>query len=262
MNLTETDFILGTTTLIILIVILMMVLVYGVFIKKKAELVLFQQKRDAIFEQELAISQVEIKEQTLNYIGQELHDDLGQKLSVARLMTNKIVYAGEDEKVQIAREINLLVGECIQDIRNLSKVYISTQVKHFGFVESLEREIFRIERLELLEVQYSVNNHDLEIGPEHSLILFRMVQECINNVLRHAKSTKIDIKIIEDLDTIKIQINDYGIGFDTRMTDDGSGLKNMINRAKIIDADFKIESNQNRGTEVTITYKKQSPWKE
>lgn len=262
MNLTETDFILGTTTLIILIVILMMVFVYGIFIKKKAELVLFQQKRDAVFEQELAISQVEIKEQTLNYIGQELHDDLGQKLSVARLMTNKIVFAGEHEKVEIAREINLLVGECIQDIRNLSKIYISTQVKHFGFIESLEREIFRIERLELLEVQYAVNNHDLEIGSEHSLILFRIVQECINNVLRHATSTKIDIKIIEDLYTIRIHINDYGVGFDTRMSDDGSGLKNMINRAKIIDADFKIESSVNKGTEVTITYKKQSAWKE
>ena len=151
MNLSETDFLLVTTTFIILIVILMMVLVYGIFVKKKSQLLLSQQKRDALFEQELAISQVEIKEQTLNYIGQDLHDDLGQKLSVARLMTNKITTASEDEKKNIAHEINMLIGECIQDIRNLSKVFISKQVKHFGFVETLEREIFRIERLQLME---------------------------------------------------------------------------------------------------------------
>ena len=67
MNLTETDFLLTITTFIILIVILMMVLVYGIFIKKKSELLLSQQKKEALFEQELAISQVEIKEQTLDY---------------------------------------------------------------------------------------------------------------------------------------------------------------------------------------------------
>lgn len=160
MNFSEIDFLLTITTFIILIVILMMVLVYGIFVKKKAELVLSQQKKEALFEQELAISQVEIKEQTLNYIGQELHDDLGQKLSVARLMTNKIAFADEEEKKNIALEINMLIGECIQDIRNLSKVFISKQVKHFGFVESLEREIFRIERLELMDVDYQISNHD------------------------------------------------------------------------------------------------------
>ncbi|HCN12612.1 MAG TPA: hypothetical protein DIS75_09805, partial [Chryseobacterium sp.] len=65
MNFSETDFLITLSTFIILIVVLMMVLIYGVFIKKKSELLLSQQKKEAIFEQELAISQVEIKEQTL-----------------------------------------------------------------------------------------------------------------------------------------------------------------------------------------------------
>lgn len=262
MNFTETDFLLTTTTFIILIVILMMVLVYVIFVKKKSELLLFQQKKEALFEQELAISQVEIKEQTLNYIGQELHDDLGQKLSVARLMTNKIAMADEKDKANIASEINLLIGECIQDIRNLSKVFISKQVKHFGFVESLEREIFRIERLELMEVDYQINNHQLQIDPDHALILFRIIQECINNVIKHAKSNKMLIKIEDHLQYIQININDYGIGFNFNIRDDGSGLENIKNRAKIINADFKIESAINLGTEITITYKKDAVWKE
>ena len=262
MNLTETDFLLTVTTFIILIVILMMVLVYGIFVKKKSELLLSQQKKEALFVQELAISQVEIKEQTLNYIGQELHDDLGQKLSVARLMTNKIALANEEDKINIAHEVNMLIGECIQDIRNLSKVFISKQVKHFGFVESLEREIFRIERLKLMEVDYHINNHDLEIDSDHSLILFRIIQECINNVIKHARSNKILIKIEDELNFTEISINDYGIGFDTSQRDDGSGLENIKNRAKIINADFKIKSNENLGTEITITYKKRLLWKE
>ena len=262
MNLSEIDFLLTITTFIILIVILMMVLVYGVFVKKKSELLLSQQKKEAVFEQELAISQVEIKEQTLNYIGQELHDDLGQKLSVARLMTNKIAMAGEQNQKDIANEINMLIGECIQDIRNLSKVFISKQVKHFGFVESLEREIFRIERLELMDVDYQINNHDLEINSEHGLILFRIIQECINNVIKHAKSNKILIKIEDQLDLIEININDYGIGFNENKRNDGSGLANIKNRANIINADFRIKSAENLGTEITISYKKPTGWTE
>ena len=146
MNFSDTDLLIIVTTFVILTVVLMMVSLYGIFIKKKSALLLDQQRQTALFDQELAIAQVEIKEQTLNYIGQELHDDLGQKLSVARLMTNKISSPSSEDQNEIAREINSLLGECIQDIRNLSKVFITKQVEYFGFVESLEREVFRIKR--------------------------------------------------------------------------------------------------------------------
>lgn len=238
----------------------MMILVYGIFIKKKSELLLFQQKKEALFEQELAISQIEIKEQTLNYIGQELHDDLGQKLSVARLMTNKIATANDQDKVGIALEINLLIGECIQDIRNLSKVFITKQVKHFGFVDSLEREIFRIQRLDLLDVDYQINNHGLEINPDHALILFRIIQESIHNVIKHSRSNKVLIKIEDQLNITEIKIKDYGVGFNIDHLDDGSGLKNIKNRARLISADFIINSAENLGTEIIIIYKKSPSW--
>ncbi|WP_169743928.1 sensor histidine kinase [Kaistella jeonii] len=250
------DFLLILTTFMILIVVLMMVAIYSVFIKKKSQLILTQKIKEATFEQELANSQVEIKEQTLNYIGQELHDDLGQKLSVARLMTNKLSFSDESEKKEIANEINLLIGECIQDIRNLSKVFITKQVEHFGFVESLEREIFRIKRLQLLEVHYDINNRDLEINSSHALILFRIIQECINNVIKHSKSKCIELLVIDHQDFIDININDTGIGFNTHREDNGSGLKNMISRAKIINTDFKINSSEKDGTKVLITYNK------
>lgn len=235
----------------------MMVAIYGVFIKKKSQLLLTQKIKESIFEQELANSQVEIKEQTLNYIGQELHDDLGQKLSVARLMTNKLSFSTEKNNLQIAQEINLLLGECIQDIRNLSKVFITKQVEHFGFVESLEREIFRIQRLALLEVHYKISNHELEIQPDHALILFRIIQECITNVIKHSKSKYLQLIVDDFNQKIEIRINDKGIGFRTQLEKDGSGLKNMMSRAKLINAEFEINSTKNNGTKVLIIYNKQ-----
>ena len=256
MQFSEMDTLLIFTTFIILIVVLMMVAIYGVFIKKKSQLLLSQKIKESTFEQELANSQVEIKEQTLNYIGQELHDDLGQKLSVARLMTNKLILSSESETKEIAQEINLLIGECIQDIRNLSKVFITKQVEHFGFVESLEREIFRIQRLQLMEVDYKINNHDLQISSRHALILFRIIQECINNVIKHSKSKYIELLVEDHEKSIEIKINDTGIGFNTHQKDDGSGLKNMISRANIINANFEIKSADHKGTKILITYNK------
>ncbi|OWK72956.1 hypothetical protein CBW16_11975 [Flavobacteriaceae bacterium JJC] len=256
MKTNEVDILIIISTIIILFVVLMMVAIYGVFVKKRSQLMLTQQRKDAVFEQELAISQVEIQEQTLNYIGQELHDDLGQKLSVARLMTNKIALSSDEDRKQIAEEINLLVGECIQDIRNLSKVFITKQIKQFGFIESVEREIFRIKRLELMQVDYHINNHDLKINSDHALILFRIVQECINNVIKHSKSKEIQLLVEDQPEFIKINVNDNGIGFIDRPDSEGSGLRNMKSRAKIINAEFSINSVENGGTKVTIIYKK------
>lgn len=256
MKFSEMDFLLILTTFMILLVVLMMVAIYSVFIKKKSQLILLQKIKEATFEQELANSQVEIKEQTLNYIGQELHDDLGQKLSVARLMTNKLSYSTESDNKIIANEINLLIGECIQDIRNISKVFITKQVEHFGFIESLEREIFRIQRFQLLEVHYDINNRDLEINSSHALILFRIIQECINNVIKHSKSKCIELIVFDDQDRINFKINDKGIGFNMDRVNNGSGLKNLISRAKVINAKFEINSSEKIGTKVLITYNK------
>ncbi|WP_304344761.1 sensor histidine kinase [Chryseobacterium koreense] len=256
MNLSATDFLIVATTFIILVVVLMMVMIYGIFIKKKSKLLMEHQKKDALFEQELAISQIEIKEQTLNYIGQELHDDLGQKLSVARLMTNKITFSSCAENVHIAKEINMLVGECIQDIRNLSKVFITGQIEHFGLVDSIEREVRRIKRLDLLEVDYQINNGNFELDSDHSLILFRIVQECITNVIKHSKSNVLRISLENEPTVIRIIVEDKGIGMIMKEIKRGTGLINMENRAKLIGAGLKINSLENVGTRVTLVYNK------
>lgn len=256
MKTNEVDILIIFSTIIILFVVLMMVAIYGVFVKKKSQLLLWQQKKEATFEYELAKSQVEIQEQTMNYIGQELHDDLGQKLSVARLMTNKISLSEDHDRLEIADEINLLLGDCIQDIRNLSKVFITKQVKQFGFIESLDREIFRIKRLDLMNVDYQNNNQDLKMASDHALILFRIVQECINNVIKHSRSKEMKLLVEDSPKIIKIMINDDGIGFNLETENNGSGLRSMESRAQLIGAKLSISSVENQGTKVTITYQK------
>lgn len=243
-------------TFTLLIIVLTMIFVYVIFIQKKTRLLIAQKEKDMRFEKELATSQIEMKEQTLNYIGQELHDDLGQKLSVVRLRQNQLIAKMKDSEKEELVELNELLGECIQDIRDLSKTLITEQVIHFGLIESLEREISKIQKLRLLKIELITQKHDIDIMPKHGLILFRIIQESINNILKHSKAKNVSIKIEDDHEKLDILISDNGKGFNTNLKKDGSGLKNMELRAKIIHAEFSIQSEPDKGTQTSITYYK------
>jgi len=243
-------------TFTLLIIVLTMIFVYVIFIRKKTTLLIEQKEKDMHFEKELATSQVEMKEQTLNYIGQELHDDLGQKLSVVRLRHNQLISKLSNAEKEELSELNELLGECIQDIRNLSKTLITEQIIHFGLVESIEREIQRIQKLKLLKIELKTEKHDIDITPKHGLILFRIIQESINNILKHSRAKNVLVEVEDDQERLKITISDNGKGFNTNIIGDGSGLKNMALRAKLIQAEFSIQSKLEEGTKTSIIYLK------
>lgn len=243
-------------TVTLLLIVLTMIFVYIIFIRKKTKLLIDQKEKDLRFEKELATSQVEMKEQTLNYIGQELHDDLGQKLSVVRLRQNQLIPKLTNAEKEELSELNELLGECIQDVRNLSKTLITEQIMHFGLVESIEREIDKIKKLRLLKINLMTQKHDIDITPKHGLILFRIIQESINNILKHSRAKNVTILLEDCHETVQITITDNGKGFNTDLMNDGSGLKNMELRAKLIHAEFSIQSKLEEGTKTTITYHK------
>ncbi len=244
------------SSLIILMVLSMMVLIYVGFVRKKAKMILKEQEKELHFAQELALSQIEMREQTLRYVGQELHDDIGQKLSVAKLLNNKLSSQLQMEDREFLKEINELLGECISDIRNLSKTFITHHIEHIGLIESIEREVRRIKKLDFITVNYIHNVKEIHLDPKHSLILFRIIQECLNNVLKHSRSKKLDIVLDDCARSLEIRIIDQGIGIPDKPAADGSGLRNITNRAKIINANFSIKSVKDQGTEVKIVYPK------
>lgn len=244
------------SSLIILMVLMMMILIYVGFLRKKTELVLQKQQNELKFSQELALSQIEMREQTLSYVGRELHDDIGQKLSVAKMMTNKMNAAPQPDVQVFAKELSELLSECITDIRNLSKTFNTDQIEHVGLIDSIEREVQRIEKLDFITVRFVFNSHDIDINPKHALILFRMVQECLNNVLKHSRSKKLEIFLDDGDESLDIRIVDFGVGIPKNLATEGSGLRNIKNRASIIKAEFLISSELNEGTEIRIVYPK------
>ncbi len=252
---TESRLIIVTSITIFLLVTLTVVIFIS-FFYKKTKLIVQQKEKEIAFENELADTQVEIKEQTLNYIGQELHDDLGQKLSVVKLRLNQIANKIQTEQKEELLETNALLGECIQDIRNLTKTFVTEQIEHFGLIDSVEREVQRINKLNLIEVTFITNNHDVDLDNRHSLIIFRIIQETINNILKHSRAKKMQIEVMDSSVKLKIKICDNGKGFNVNEIQDGSGIKNIKSRAKLINAKYKITSEEDKGTTTTLNYYK------
>ncbi|MEO5967531.1 MAG: ATP-binding protein, partial [Ferruginibacter sp.] len=190
-----------------------------------------QQKR---IENEAFRSEMEIRENTLRHVAEEIHDNVGQIMLLAKLNLNKYLIANPGSDVEETRNI---VGEAIQELRGLTKMLNANQIISMNLVSVIERELIRLKKTGLVETTFNVEGEDSEIDSSKKLILFRMIQEILQNIMKHSKSTKVGINLIYDEKYLYLNIEDNGIGFDPdellnkKNSDKGSGLSNLQNRA-------------------------------
>jgi signal transduction histidine kinase len=202
------------------------------------------------FEQELLQTQIEIQEQTLKTISQEIHDNIGQVLSLTKLTLSAIASedAGVSEKINTSKT---LVNKAIIDLKDISNSLNTDSIEAIGLLKAIENEIELINKTNL-KASITVNGIAEKLNPKTELILFRMVQECLNNAIKHSQSKQINVIANYSNDSFELIIADDGIGFNlNNVTNKGLGLKNMQNRVKFINAVLNITSSYN-GTEVHI----------
>ncbi|MGE5108972.1 MAG: sensor histidine kinase [Sphingobacteriales bacterium] len=211
------------------------------------------------FEQELLKTQLEIQEQTLKNISQEIHDNIGQVLSLAKLHLATFEI-GEPElmkqKVDGSKE---LITKAIQDLRSLSKSLDTDAISAIGLYQAAKNELDSIEKAGFHHTHLILDGAFYKLEPNVELILFRVFQEVLNNIIKHAGAKNITVQFNYQPQILTLKISDDGIGFDlnrineNNSSDFGLGLKNMHNRTKIVNADFLMESRIGKGTTVTIT---------
>lgn len=212
----------------------------------------------ASFQQMLLTTQLEIQEQTLYTISQEIHDNIGQVLSLAKLnlgMMDVQQPLALQQKIEDSRN---LVGKAIQDLRDLSKSLNTDYVTEMGLLRSIEYEMDMVRKTGVLQASLHAEGTPIKLDPQKELILFRIVQEVINNIIKHAKATVMTIQMNYAPDLLSIQIADNGKGFDLTPLNNGTsanfglGIRNMHNRAQLIGATFSISSTLESGTSVQL----------
>jgi len=205
------------------------------------------------FELEKLQSQLEIQEQTLKNISGEIHDNIGQILSLVGLQLNTLPTSDEEK---LENTIGLL-DKAIGDLRDLSKSLDTDRIGNIGIVEAVRQDLSLLEKTGKYKTSFSIETDYTALPAGKIIILYRIIQEVINNIIKHAKADTVSIRIHGNDDYDSLTITDNGIGF---LNDDllskGLGLNNITNRAALIGGRATIESVLNQGTSITFTIPK------
>ena len=199
-------------------------------------------------------SKIEIKEQTLTNISRELHDNIGQILSVALMQMNILIENEEECKKENIRDIKELVNKSLNEIRMLAKFSNGDIQLQSNFIDTVAEDLKRITKLKKIKCDVTVKGTIINLKKEHEIIIYRILQEAISNILKHSHSETILINIVFNKKNCVITVIDSGKGFDIQKCTIGSGIYNMKTRAELIGAAFKTISKKDKGTELTIDY--------
>ncbi|MEO8116645.1 MAG: ATP-binding protein [Bacteroidota bacterium] len=207
----------------------------------------------AEYEQTIFKVQLEIQEQTFKNISQEIHDNIGQVLSLAKLNLNVIPQNEATEKIGLTEE---LLTKAISDLRDLSKSLSAEKIADSGLAIAFAQEMVIIEKAaKNIHTQFYYNEEPVLISREQIIITFRIIQELLHNILKHAKASNIKLELLGSENATTILLEDNGIGFDMTGLDEtktGIGLKNIQQRCKLIGAHFTLDSKPGNGTFVKI----------
>lgn len=211
------------------------------------------------YEEEILRTQLEIQEQTLNTISGEIHDNIGQMLSLVKLNLALVDVEGNHPHQQKISDSHQLVKKVIQDLRHLSHSMNAGYVSDMGLQRALEYELEMIRKTGVMDTIFETEGAVRRLDKQKELIFFRIAQECFNNVIKHAEANKLLVKISYLPEEIFLWIKDNGKGIDLILLNEnaeaGLGIRNMKNRATLISADFSIASVPGQGTEITIHLK-------
>lgn len=208
-------------------------------------------------ETELLRTQMEVQEQTLKTIAYDLHDNIGQLLSLTTITLSSI---NLDDKIKTAEKIALiedLTARSTKEVKALSRMLHSEELISRGLFAAIEFELEwlkRSDRFKITLVKPAFGSFTTDSSKE--TIVFRLFQEIINNIIQHSKATEIFVTLEQVEGSLKLTIRDNGIGFnvdETLKRRTGMGLFNIKKRAALINGTASIDSTYGTGSEIAIT---------
>ncbi|WP_298421653.1 ATP-binding protein [uncultured Kordia sp.] len=208
-----------------------------------------QAKRE--FENAIAETQIEIREQTLRNISWELHDNIGQLLTLAKIQLHQLDNTNEN-----VAEVSDTISKSLTELRALSKLINPDALKNIMLPEALSLEVARFNRLNFIEATLTINGDEEIIDDKAEIILFRILQEFFSNTIKHAKASQLDVSLAYENKVLTIIAKDNGKGFEksNNNLNKGIGLQNMKSRGKLIGAEIELESELEKGTKLTIIH--------
>lgn len=231
------------------------------FLYQKKNIVFTAQLEEAknMYERSLLQTQLEIQEQTFQDIAREIHDNIGLSLTLAKLQLNTLDYNNIINTKENTRSSVELISKAISDLSDISKGLHSESIQTNGLYDTLKMEADRITRSGTYFVKFKVVGTPAFLDAQKELVLYRITQEALNNILKHAAATEIILTLQYEPNHVTLCIEDNGTGFDpnalekTHSQKTMMGLNNMRTRTAMINGQYKIESEIGKGTTICVT---------
>lgn len=206
------------------------------------------------FADALLRSQLEIREQTLQQIAVELHDNLGQVASLIKINLNALALSlGPADSVRLESTLDL-TRQLIKDVKSLSVKLSSDRIRDFGLIECIREDMDRLNSSGQIEARIILPGETPVLSVDTATIVYRMFQEITNNALKHSNASSFELTVSSGLGVFKLACQDNGIGFNAlEKVGQGAGLRNLKRRAELIGASLTFDSQVNKGTLVTIS---------
>lgn len=233
-------------SIVLLAIGIFMIVMILVYQKKKIRHIREQEEIRSKYARSVLKATIEIREETLEYVGRELHDNIGQLLSLVKLYLSK-------PSVKPSTDVKWLIEQAITDIRALSHNLNIGRIDGYAISEFIAQEVNKINKISGLTAVYeSASSCDIP-DPQSRLMVCRIFQESINNIIKHAEACNILITLATENDRCILTVADDGIGFDIDKQSDGTGLANIRDRAQLIGGNVRIASLRGKGTTVKLT---------
>lgn len=217
-----------------------------------------QLNAERLAQQELrtkAILEAEEKERVR--IAKELHDGLGQQLSAAKMniasLRSRIV-TGQEGQLELLENAVALVDDAVKEVRSVSHDMMANALIRNGLASAVRDFVHRLGAGGTIRTELEIVGLNDRLDPGIEMMLYRVLQELVNNILKHARANLVSIQLIRHEDSILLQVEDNGVGFDADEMEksDGIGMANIRSRVGLVNGSFYIDSQPGHGTTATI----------
>lgn len=208
-------------------------------------------------DKKVRIAIIETEERERKRFAKEIHDGLGPLLSTVKLYVNELetTAPGTAEHAEYIGQINHLLDEAVHNARNIANNITPRILADYGLRKAVENFTDAINATRLLNISTHFENIDRNIGTTLELIYYRIISELINNTIKHANATKIDIRLWQHDGKLHLNYRDDGQGFDLEEAiekgDNHMGVKNIISRVRSLNGVFNFR-NTMPGIEIQI----------
>jgi len=185
-------------------------------------------------------------------LGQELHDNINQILATSKLYLD-VAIEEREPRFELLAKSRKNISMAIEEIRKLSHELITPSLNDLGLIQSIKELIRSIQMVGKMKIRLIITGIDEQsLQPEQKINIYRIIQEQLNNILKHAQASSVVLELNMVKEQIRLRVTDDGKGFDTRMRRKGVGLSNIMSRAELYNGRVEIDSAPGKGCRLEV----------